>query len=53
LYERRAYQHGIWKGKAIRAMKKLDNIVGAIAYLDESMAGIFDAEREVYKKHLD
>ena len=33
-------------------MKKLDVIIGAITYLDESMAGIFEAECEVYKKYL-
>jgi hypothetical protein len=52
-YYHRARQHSIWKEKAIRAMKKLDVIMGGINYLDQSMAGIFGTEREVYEKYLD
>jgi succinate dehydrogenase flavin-adding protein (antitoxin of CptAB toxin-antitoxin module) len=43
----------MWKERAIRAMRKLDVIIGGINYLDQSMAGIFETEREVYKKYLD
>lgn len=34
-------------------MKKLDTIIGAINYLDESMGGVFEAEREVYERYFD
>lgn len=53
LYRRRICQHHMWKGKAIRAMRKLDVIIGAINYVDDKMAEIFEAERLVYEKHLD
>jgi hypothetical protein len=52
-YNHRLRQHSIWKEKAIRAMKKLDVIMGGINYLDESMAGVYETAREVYKKYLD
>jgi hypothetical protein len=51
--EHRISQAMVWKQKAIRAMKKLDTIIGAINYLDESMKGVFEAEREVYERYLD
>lgn len=34
-------------------MRKLDIVMGGIKYLDEQMAGIFETERDVYKKYLD
>lgn len=52
-YLRRKAQHDAWKEKTIQAMKKLDVIMGAVKYLDESMEGIFAAERELYQNHLD
>jgi hypothetical protein len=52
-YQHRVRQHILWKNKAIRAMRKLDIVIGGINYLDGSMAGVFEAEREVYEKYLD
>jgi hypothetical protein len=52
-YRYRIRQHNKWKERAIRAMRKLDVVIGGINYLDEAMAGIFGTEREVYQKYLD